>query len=361
MFSIFFGVFFIFSYVYGCPIDSSFYERIDIDLKPFSDGITRDMIETLKKSPYTCSVVIDNHQVISPCLYHPQMMFFSQIAKDLPNMEFVLNTLDEPRIFKNDCSDSNWENCACDSNFNYTGHGFFVSPATWAPIQKKKLPIFSSGTLPQCFNDILMPSHLHMQASSGYSSNELPWSSKQFKAFWRGSSTGGFFHQSSPHYSNSHRHRLVSACSKLKDCDAHFSGYLQCDASECKAMQDEYGPPNHVPMNQQYNNKIILDVDGNTYSSRFATLLFSSGSAIFKASLFDDIGSSFSKPWIHYVPLKIDMSDLEEKLEWARSNDSQLEQIAINGRNMAKQHLTYEAYKCYMTRLLMSYYDLLIE
>lgn len=30
------------------------------------------------------------------------------------------------------------------------------------------------------------------------------------------------------------------------------------------------------------------------------------------------------KAWEHFVPVKMDLSDLQEKIEWARSNDQKL-------------------------------------
>lgn len=67
-------------------------------------------------------------------------------------------------------------------------------------------------------------------------------------------------------------------------------------------------------------NKIIFDIDGATFSARFS-LILKLDSAIFKAHAFEDIGSIGMKPWEHFVPVQMDLSDLEEKIEWARNND----------------------------------------
>ncbi len=40
-------------------------------------------------------------------------------------------------------------------------------------------------------------------------------------------------------------------------------------------------------------------------------------------------------PWMHYVPVKADLSDLEEKVVWCRENDAQCEWIGANGRRLA--------------------------
>ena len=66
-------------------------------------------------------------------------------------------------------------------------------------------------------------------------------------------------------------------------------------------------------MSRQAAFKIMIDIDGFSYSRRFPVVL-SSGSTIFKIADFIDCGLVPAKPWVHYVPVKIDLSDFEEKL-----------------------------------------------
>lgn len=37
------------------------------------------------------------------------------------------------------------------------------------------------------------------------------------------------------------------------------------------------------------------------------------------------------QPWIHFVPIADDLSDVEEKVEWVRENDKAAQQIAHAG------------------------------
>ena len=48
------------------------------------------------------------------------------------------------------------------------------------------------------------------------------------------------------------------------------------------------------------------------------------------------------RPWEHFVPVKSDMSDLIEKIEWARSHDAEAQAIAANGRAFARS-MTFES------------------
>ena len=120
--------------------------------------------------------------------------FFDKLAPELPDLEFVWNMLDEPRVFKNFCANfTNWHTCACDKKFSDNlPHGFLLrEPVSshvmtkdnkWTPTNEL-MPIFSAGTITDCFNDILIPSHLHM--SSDYVSNQpsfrhIKWEAKRF-------------------------------------------------------------------------------------------------------------------------------------------------------------------------------------
>ena len=63
-------------------------------------------------------------------------------------------------------------------------------------------------------------------------------------------------------------------------------------------------------MLQQSINKIMVDIDGFSYSRRFPELL-ALGAAVIKIFAFIDIGSVLAKPWEHYIPVKMDLSDFE--------------------------------------------------
>ena len=47
-------------------------------------------------------------------------------------------------------------------------------------------------------------------------------------------------------------------------------------------------------------------------------------------------------PWRDYVPVKSDLSDLVERLEWLRANDEAARAIAESGRRAVAQHVSSE-------------------
>jgi hypothetical protein len=73
------------------------------------------MIDKAKEGPLLCPIVIKKHRVISKCMLKQHNCFMRAIAKHLPNLEFVLNYDDRPRVYKNRCDgESEYLKCACD-------------------------------------------------------------------------------------------------------------------------------------------------------------------------------------------------------------------------------------------------------
>ena len=63
--------------------------------------------------------------------------------------------------------------------------------------------------------------------------------------------------------------------------------------------------------------------------------MLSLGSAVLKIGTFLDMSLVPAKPMEHYIPVKMDLSDLEAQINWAKSNDREAQQIAERGRRLA--------------------------
>ena len=59
--------------------------------------------------------------------------------------------------------------------------------------------------------------------------------------------------------------------------------------------------------------KYVVDVDGNTWSSRFQRLLLG-GSVVFKSTIMPDWWNQRAQPWVHYVPVGLGYGDLVDAL-----------------------------------------------
>ena len=102
--------------------------------------------------------------------------FFINLAPYLPDMEFVVNLNDEPRVLKRqECrAEKDWVKCSCDKDYEVPAHGAFLKPCIWKAIYEKA-PIFSAAVLPECFADILVPSNFHIRHEYFKIKDLVPW------------------------------------------------------------------------------------------------------------------------------------------------------------------------------------------
>ena len=83
-----------------------------------------------------------------------------------------------------------------------------------------------------------------------------------------------------------------------------------------------------IPFKEQLKCKYILNLDGHDYASSIVNTLKSDSLMIGPEPRWDIMINFKLKPWEHYVPTKYDASDLEEKLEWCKSNDEECKNIS---------------------------------
>lgn len=88
---------------------------------------------------------------------------------------------------------------------------------------------------------------------------------------------------------------------------------------------------------------ILIDIEGNGYSGRVKFLLWSRRPLLLVDRPHKEYFFEYLKEWIHYVPVKRDLSDLVEKTRWCLENYEKARQIAINAYIFSMKYLTREA------------------
>jgi len=63
------------------------------------------------------------------------------------------------------------------------------------------------------------------------------------------------------------------------------------------------------------------------------------------------------EPYVHYVPLKSDFSDLVEQYEWCKGHDAECEQIAKNGKEWMSQFMDEEVEDRLQSRIIAKYFE----
>lgn len=96
--------------------------------------------------------------------------------------------------------------------------------------------------------------------------------------------------------------------------------------------------------------KYLLDVDGNGWSARFKRLL-STNSVVLKSTIFPEWFTDHIQPWVHYVPLKPDLTDLYDVMTFFRDGHDELaKRIAVESKKWSKQFWRKEDMMAYQFR-----------
>ncbi|KAH7094222.1 hypothetical protein BKA62DRAFT_663177 [Auriculariales sp. MPI-PUGE-AT-0066] len=223
--------------------------------------------------------------------------------------------------------------------------------------------------------------------------DKLAWRDKpDERLMWRGTTTGMDFRDGEVEgWNGSHRLRFVDLANRrsgtesvlpptsdtrpprewsvaeLNDwfMDVGFTATVQCSRALCVQMQREYTMK--APIYESgVEYKYVMDVDGNGWSSRFRRLM-SRNSLVLKATIYPEWWTARSQPWVHYVPIKQDYSDLYDVLAFFRGlppsptgeeypgYDELAEKIATAGRRWTEEYWRDEDVTAYAWRLYLEY------
>jgi hypothetical protein len=172
---------------------------------------------------------------------------------------------------------------------------------------------------------------------------ECFWTKKENKAFWRGGQTELVHRIRLCQLSLENPDLLDAGLSSLwLNISSEFDPYMKAPASYEEHMKYKYLP---------IINGVMCTYPG--YQWR----LFSGSLSMKQES--DQIQWFYRelKPYIHYVPIATDLSDLFEKIKWAKNNDTLCATIAKNAREFALKHLLFDDIYQYLYLALCHYAD----
>ena len=166
--------------------------------------------------------------------------------------------------------------------------------------------------------------------------NLIPWESRSSMLCWRGSCSGSGI-----------REKFVKMIYDYnKNTEVRFSRQW----FEGKNIPNEHFANAHtdrVNCMEFTKFKIFFIVDGNVISSShmyaFAIgcvpMLISNGKCWFSDKII---------PYIHYVPVNYDLSNLIEQIEWVQNNDNKAKEIANNALHFAHTYFSSESQQQYI-------------
>ena len=312
------------------------------------------------------------------------------------------------------------------------GYGLFLSaPEEYQTFEKA--PVLSWGSYPGCSMDILIPSVFHYDYLK---ITEKPityskFSTKHNKLFFRGATSGSPFYENigeflpdhicvdacKPHqyqiinpvllakrvWLYGHRQRMVSSASFYpKMMDIQFVNGVEMHPDYItEAFKNYFYKTRRIRFEKFFENKFIMDVDGNGYSGRFLKLL-QGNSLVFSAHYAKDWFSDIAIPFYHYIPVhmgytninytvlpelyktalrknrvekskfqfnKLDgeddfntpmgFNDMAPKLLYFQNNLEISEQIATRGQSFGKSRLREDDMDCFLFRTFIELYEIL--
>lgn len=186
-------------------------------------------------------------------------------------------------------------------------------------------------------------------------SQNIPWKTKKDLLFWRGTANGPD-HLKDPHlWTHFERGRVCSwSKERPQDLDAAFTGtywWMFHSAEQHEAFTAFFPIARRASWEEYLSYKYLLDLDGYVASTPGTAWKLLSNCTVFKrSSRFSLYFSKELKPWVHYVPLVDDLSDMFEKIKWARTHDVEARQIAENGRKFALENLLEDHFYLYFIK-----------
>jgi len=185
----------------------------------------------------------------------------------------------------------------------------------------------------------------HWEKLSEVDKYDIPFEKKENKLIWRGSNTGNYsrgkirdlFVEKFQHHKN-------------KNIDIKYSVLTQENKSEIPFIL------NKLSIEDQLKNKFILSIEGNDVATNLKWLMYSNSLVLMPKPT---ICTWFMEDKLinkkHYIEIKDDFSDLEEKYNWCCNNLDKCKEIILNAKKYVKQFLNEENEKTITKKILEIY------
>jgi hypothetical protein len=293
---------------------------------------SKEQRQEIKTKPwkFMACVLQYNNQDTNPS-EHAYYKVFTSIESKLKNGMYIFSIRDALLIRKD----------GMDPWIDITG-----IPEKLGFIPNQFLPVFNS-TGGKDYWDIPIPTYEDLEFMNGipeaFKAIELDWSKKLPIAVFRGGASGCGYDER-----NNQRIKLAKLGLEFEKSNDPVLMNL-VDVGITAANKKKYhfhkttglGFIEHVSLvnklskQQQSQYKYVFELEGNVAAHRIASdMLFGSVPLIVESGYrlwFEHL----LKPYVHYIPIKSDFSDLKETLLWCHNHDEECKQIGKNARQFA--------------------------
>lgn len=187
-------------------------------------------------------------------------------------------------------------------------------------------------------------------------STQYPWTSKKPMAVWRGRYIG---HRDLYTQGILPRELLVIRASNfpnLMDVQPVSWNYYP-ESQTGKVLEQS---KDAIPFQEFMKYRAIIDIEGSG-STRFGPALCTNSVVIKVKPKVDSYWSHELEPWTHYIPVKSDMSDLKDIVEFAvqQRNSAQVQGIIKNANSWCRRKMVWETHVLDFLWTLLDYAELL--
>jgi hypothetical protein len=232
--------------------------------------------------------------------------------------------------------------------------------------EAKAAPVF-------CFNrpaskpegKVLWPlAGYHDVGNAGFLGNDdirsIPWSEKKSKICWRGSA-GGWARLGKYGRGRMIRmHALLNKNTRGEISDADTERALMTIGRH-RFIRNGFDQPNHdvgytqfglhdfdsfpmigglkkerLSLFEQTKSKYVAVLPGADIGSNFYWVLNSSSLGVVMDTDYDSFASVHFKPWVHYVPVRADLSDVEQNFNWCQENPKECQHMVKRANSVCR-------------------------
>lgn len=179
-----------------------------------------------------------------------------------------------------------------------------------------------------------------------FAADQAPdWDDRRDDIVWRGGPNGtGMFSLDPTTVNNPGVIQRLRMAQKCRDLDVDFRFIYDPNQPFCDVLKDAGLIGNYVMPHDWGGMKYAIDIDGfsNAWDNFMQRLKL--GCCVLKV----DSQLGFYQwyyhhlvPWEHFVPVRADLTDLAEKIDWVRTHQSKAKAIAAHGQAFAKA-MTFE-------------------
>jgi Glycosyl transferase family 90 len=185
----------------------------------------------------------------------------------------------------------------------------------------------------------------------------IPFERREDTILWRGSLTGEVY-PNIDNYRQFPRYKLTRLSVRHREVlDARFTNYdfggNAAGPALSEVLEGEFGPPaEFLPASRFVRHKYLISLDGAGAAWKRVATILASGSVLLLHNRWDEFFYPGLEPWVHYVPVDYDLSDVLERHGWLTRHPPEAAAIARNGLRFARETLSPEVLETYFATVV---------